>query len=136
MSVSIDTLEQLKAKLLVLQDLGMPVKTDLYAHLTEVFNRLNLHNAHNGFDKFEDISGLVKRTNFEVKNFQKDEDLNNSMKVVSNAQAIALIEKAQKFILSRSQPINLSQRVDCFLDNTEMLEWAGVSFGENTNILI
>lgn len=106
MSVSIETLEQLKTKLVTQTDLGMPVQTDLYAHLTEVFNRLNLHNGHKGFDNFEQISGLVKRTNFEVKKVQKDDDLNNAMKVVNNAEAIAMIEKAKKFILSKNQPIS------------------------------
>jgi hypothetical protein len=43
MSVSIETLEKLKIQLKQLKDLGTPIKADLYAHLTEVFNRIMLH---------------------------------------------------------------------------------------------
>jgi hypothetical protein len=43
MSVSIETLEKLKIQLKQVKDLGTPIKADLYAHLTEVFNRIMLH---------------------------------------------------------------------------------------------
>ncbi len=60
MSVSFETLDKLKKQLQQVKDLGMPIKTDLYNHLTEVFNRIMLHHPEDGYDKFEEISALVK----------------------------------------------------------------------------
>ena len=53
MSVSEQTLLDLKAKLKAQQELGLRVPTDLYAHLTEVFNRISLHHASGAFEEFE-----------------------------------------------------------------------------------
>lgn len=44
----------------------MPISTDLYSHLTEVFNRIMLHHQDDGYEKFEEISALVKQTNFKI----------------------------------------------------------------------
>ena len=60
MSVSFETLDKLKKELQMIKDLGMPIKTDLYSHLTEVFNRIMLHHPEDGYEKFEEISALVK----------------------------------------------------------------------------
>ena len=60
MSVSFETLDKLKKQLQQVKDLGMPIKTDLYNHLTEVFNRIMLNHPEDGYDKFEEISALVK----------------------------------------------------------------------------
>ena len=67
MSVSLETLDQLKQQLKAVKALGNPLKTDFYTHLIEVFNRIQLHNFHDGYDKFEEISALVKQTNFKIK---------------------------------------------------------------------
>jgi hypothetical protein len=45
---------------------GSIVKHDLYNHLTEVFNRIMLHHPYNAFDKFEEISQLVKATHLKI----------------------------------------------------------------------
>jgi radial spoke head protein 4/6 len=66
MSVSLETLEKLKAQLQQVKDCGAPIKADLYSHLTEVFNRIMLHHPHDAYDKFEEISALVKFTNFKI----------------------------------------------------------------------
>lgn len=60
MSVSYETLNKLQKELQQAKDMGMPIKTDLYGHLTEVFNRIMLHHPDTGYDKFEEISALVK----------------------------------------------------------------------------
>ena len=57
---ALETLEKLKKDLKQLKDLGMPIKTDLYSHLIEVFNRIMLHHPEDGYEKFEEISALVK----------------------------------------------------------------------------
>lgn len=60
MSVSLETLEKIKSQLQRARDLGTPIQSDLYTHLTEVFNRIMLHHPLDAYDKFEEISGLVK----------------------------------------------------------------------------
>ena len=44
----------------------MPVKSDIQDHLIELFSRIMLHNPQNAYEKFEEISALVKKTNFEI----------------------------------------------------------------------
>ncbi len=60
MSVTLDTLERIKQQLKESRDCGSGVPLDLYTHLTEVFNRIMLHHQSDAFDKFEEISHLVK----------------------------------------------------------------------------
>jgi hypothetical protein len=77
MSVSLETLEKLKNELKEVKDLGTPIKADLYSHLTEVFNRIMLHHPNDAYDKFEDISALVKRTNFKISDPKFDVEVND-----------------------------------------------------------
>jgi len=60
MSVNWETIERMKQQLRESKDLGMPVKSDLYAHFVEVFNRILMHHQKDGFEKFEEISAVVK----------------------------------------------------------------------------
>jgi hypothetical protein len=60
MSVTLETLERLKQQLKEARDQGSSVKLDLYTHLTEVFNRIMMHHPYDAFEKFEEISHLVK----------------------------------------------------------------------------
>jgi len=45
-------------------DASSGVSRDLYVHLNEVFNRILKFHPYDGFDKFEEISSLVKQTAF------------------------------------------------------------------------
>ena len=76
MSVSIDTLERIKQQLKQARDNGSTIKLDLYTHLTEVFNRIMLNHPYDAYDKFEEISLLVKQTNLKIKNPQYDYEVN------------------------------------------------------------
>ena len=76
MSVSFETLDKLKKRLKEIKDLGMPIRADLYSHLTEVFNRIMLHHPEDGYEKFEEISALVKQTNFKIKDPANDFEVN------------------------------------------------------------
>lgn len=49
---------------------------DLYTHLTEVFNRILLHHSEDAYDKFEEISALVKQTDLKFKDPSFDHELN------------------------------------------------------------
>ena len=60
MSVSLETLESIKSQLKKARDHGSTIKMDLYTHLTEVFNRIMLNHPYDAYDKFEEISLLVK----------------------------------------------------------------------------
>ena len=62
MSVNEQTLERIRAQLREAKDIGGNVPQDLYSHLTEVFNRILLHHSNDAYDKFEEISALVKQT--------------------------------------------------------------------------
>jgi hypothetical protein len=76
MSVSIETLERIKQQLKQARDNGSTIRQDLYTHLTEVFNRIILHHPYDAFDKFEEISLLVKKTNLKVKDPKYDYEVN------------------------------------------------------------
>jgi hypothetical protein len=66
MSVTLETLDRIKLQLKEAKDHGTAVKHDLYTHLAEVFSRIMLHHPYNAFDKFEEISQLVKKTHLKI----------------------------------------------------------------------
>ena len=98
MSVSYETQDRLKNQLKQIKDLGMPIKADLYSHLTEVFNRIMLHQPNDGYDKFEEISALVKQTNFKIQDPQNDYEVNTSAGVIQNKEMLVLIEKMKNLL--------------------------------------
>jgi len=51
----------------------MPVKSDIKEHLIELFSRIMLHNPEDAYEKFEEISAIVKETNFKIKDPSKDD---------------------------------------------------------------
>lgn len=77
MSVSLDTLERVKAQLKEATDVGNNISLDLYQHLTEVFNRIMLHHTHDAFDKFEEISHLIKQTHLKIRDPAFDYEVNS-----------------------------------------------------------
>ena len=76
MSINEQTLERIKAQLRQGKDIGGNVPQDLYSHLTEVFNRILLHHPDDAYDKFEEISALVKSTDLKFKDPKFDFDVN------------------------------------------------------------
>ena len=152
MSVSLDTLERIKSQLKQARDQGSTVKLDLYTHLTEVFNRIMLHHPYDAYDKFEEISHLVKQTHLKIKDPKFDYDVNAIQHEQSNPQKEAWIKKCKNLLNEVSHPFALSrvnQIVDLIpkedrslltkdktfvipnvIDEARMFEWAGVSFGE------
>lgn len=67
MSAESETFKDLKKTLEKPQDLGA-VKTDLFSHITEIINRILSTHKHEAYQKFEDISILIKKTQLKVKN--------------------------------------------------------------------
>ena len=76
MSASVEILERIKAQLKQARDNGSPVQQDLFSHLTEVFNRIMLNHPYDAYDKFEEISQLVKETSLKIKNPLPDYEVN------------------------------------------------------------
>ena len=76
MSINEQTLERIKAQLRQGKDIGGNVPQDLYSHLTDVFNRILLHHPEDAYDKFEEISALVKSTDLKFKDPKYDFEVN------------------------------------------------------------
>ena len=76
MSVSLETLERIKQQLKEARDCGNEVNLDLYTHLTEVFNRIMLHNQSDAYNKFEEISYLIKQTYLKITDPKYDHEVN------------------------------------------------------------
>ncbi len=76
MSISIETLDKIRDQLRQAQNVGGSVPQDLYSHLTEVFNRIMLYHKTDAFDKFEEISALVKKTHLSFKDPKRDFEVN------------------------------------------------------------
>ena len=54
------------------------MSTDLYSHLNEVFNRIIKYHPYDAFDRFEEISTLVKKTNFKISDPKFDYEINGN----------------------------------------------------------
>lgn len=52
-----------------------------------------LHHPDDAYDKFEDISGLVKQTNFKIKDPKNDFDINEKAGVVTHQEMLNKINK-------------------------------------------
>ena len=76
MSISVETLDKIREQLREAKQVGGAVPQDLYSHLTEVFNRIMLHHQSDAFDKFEEISALVKKTHLSFKDPKRDFEVN------------------------------------------------------------
>lgn len=59
---SVKTLNTIQSQLRDAQSNGGSSQATLYSHLTEVFNRCIQNHPTDAFDKFEDVSGLIKKT--------------------------------------------------------------------------
>lgn len=142
-------LDFIKNELRTAQDQGTPIRQDLYQHLTEVFNRIMLHHPNDGFDRFETISKLVKWNNYQITNLKTDDEVNAQERIITNKQALELIEKAQSLLdekvvsetkASAQRRGLLFQENKCvlpnFVEQAETLEWAGIGFGQDTSYLI
>lgn len=96
------TLDSIKAQLRRESDLGSNVKADLYSHLTEVFTRIIQHHPEDAYDKFEEISNLVKKNNLKIINPKYDFELNalnaGGNHYLTNHEALVMVERAKKLL--------------------------------------
>lgn len=124
----------------------MPIKTDMYSHLTEVFNRMMLHHPTDAYEKFEEISALVKQTNFKIRDPRQDFDVNKQAGAVTNQEMLDFIDKFLNLLKETPDLVSAADRnlvsdkldcqIPCYPQQAEMLEWAGIGFGEDRNFLI
>ena len=108
MSVNEATLERIRDQLREAKDIGGNVPQDLYSHLTEVFNRILLHHSEDAYDKFEEISALVKQTDLKFRDPKFDFEVNadyGEKKVSAEEAWVArsknLLNEVSVIILSR-----------------------------------
>lgn len=71
---------------------------DLYTHLTEVFNRILMHHADDAFDKFEEISALVKQTDLKFKDPKYDFEVNAEMGAQAVSERDAWVQKSKNLL--------------------------------------
>jgi hypothetical protein len=79
MSISSETLEKIRSQLREASHSGGSFQQDLYSHLTEVFNRIVEYNSGDAYEKFEEISTLVKRTRLNFNDPKRDFELNGDV---------------------------------------------------------
>ena len=76
MSISPETLQKIRDQLQTAKKVGGAVPSDLYQHLTEVFNRIMMHHPEDAYEKFEEISTLVKKTHLSFADPKHDFEIN------------------------------------------------------------
>jgi len=89
------------------------VKPDLYSHLTEVFNRIIQYHPYDAFDRFEEISTLVKETNFKIADPKFDYEINgnaNAQARLTNSQATAMIERCNSLMHLKNDNVKPADR--------------------------
>lgn len=105
-----------------------------------------LHHPTDAYDKLEEISGLVKQTNFKIKNPQDEHDINKDAGVIKSADQLHQIQMAKDLLNEVANMVEDSDQrfvrkdVNCvisdFVNDSEMLEQAGIGFGENGSFMI
>merc|ERR1712166_1346777 len=109
---------------------------------TEVFNRIMLHHQSDAYDKFEEISALVKRTHLSFKDPKRDFEVNaqSGARTTAEIERCRWIEKSCNLLDEINDLASAADRKSLitkkefampnFMEEAEMLEWAGVCFGE------
>ena len=98
MSINEATLERIKAQLRLGKEIGGNVPQDLYSHLTEVFNRILLHHPEDAYDKFEEISALVKQTDLKFKDPKFDYEVNEAEQTPEQSAAHKWVQKCKNLL--------------------------------------
>lgn len=60
---ALEKLNEIHAQLKSEKHVGTHIKSDIYSHLKEVLTRIQQYHPNDGFDRFEEISTLIKATN-------------------------------------------------------------------------
>ena len=103
-----------------------------------------MHHADDAYDKFEEISALVKMTELRFKDPKLDSELNEAgqKQAVSERQEWVrrsknLLNEVNDLIQAKDRHLLTKNKTFCipnFTEEAEMLEWAGISFGDDTTL--
>jgi len=117
----------------------------MYTHLSEVLARITKFHPYDGFDRFEEISTLVKETKTKRENAKPDADLNGKSATpsITAKEALVYIEKAKTLLNEMPDSSIKMEDRNLFTNNTKfvipnlseqakVLEWAGINFGDET----
>lgn len=99
-------LNDIKSQLRFQSDPSQNVSQDLYDHLNEVFNRIIKYHTFDAFDKFEEISLLVKQTQFKIEDpkyaWEVNENALGQRPQMTNALALEFIDKAKRLLQEKN----------------------------------
>ena len=112
MSVNAETLERIKNQLKDVKNVGNNVSQDLYSHLTEVFNRILLHHPYDAYDKFEEISALVKKTHLKFQDPKYDFEVNAEHGAAAQTAKDQWVQKSKNLINEVSRQTRISDICD------------------------
>ncbi len=143
MSCHLETFEKMKKVLQQQKEVGA-IKLDLYTHLTEIFNRIIQQHKFDAYEKFEEISHLIKKTHLKIIDPKKDAEVNRQVRKDKYGEGVnKFVESCrslfeEKLHKSHLTPEEKKQYIDdsskCMmtdlLEDMPILEWAGVAIGE------
>jgi radial spoke head protein 4A len=139
-----ETLNRIRSQLREARDIGGAVPQDLYTHLTEVFNRILMHSSEDAYDRFEEISALVKQTDLKYKDPMNDSKLKQSDAAQSVSQRDDWVRRSQNLLNEVNDLVPAEDRhlltkgkkftIPNFEEEAEMLDWAGINFGEDNTL--
>ena len=93
-----ETLDRIKEQLRQARDIGGNVPQDLYSHLTEVFSRILTQHQEDGFDKFEEISALVKQTDLKFADPKHDYEVNKVQSAAAVTDRQRWVERSKNLL--------------------------------------
>ena len=138
MSAEVSTFDSIKSLLRHSKQIGA-IKVDLFTHITEIINRIIAHHKYDAYQKFEEISLLIKKTQLNYKNAKTKDDVDRLYDATANAELEKYVNSLRdllndKIPLSPDDKAIVSKTHKCaigdFLEKSKMLQWAGISFGD------
>lgn len=104
------------------------------------------YNSSSGYDEFEEISALVKQTHLKFNDPKNDYEVNKAQGSSAPTARDVWVQKSKNLIDEINDLVNTSDKkylstnqkfvIPNFFEEAEMLEWAGISFGEEDNYKI
>ena len=148
MSCQLETIEGMKTRLKQNKKVGK-ISLDFYTHLKEVFYYIchkfaespsldrMMYDKHDSYEKFEEISHLVKKTHLQIRDPLKDSEINKPIPVKKSEIVDQYINDFRSLIkesVKYDDDEEIEQPVECIIDEVpstmKMFEWCGISFGD------
>jgi D-mannonate dehydratase len=97
-----DTFDSVKAVLQRSRHVGA-IKTDLFSHITEIINRIIAHHKYDAYQKFEEISLLVKKTQLKIKNSMPIEEFRKLSSKNANSELDLYVDTLRNLLNEKVQ---------------------------------